>query len=47
MDDLVTLGPLAHQAQVKNLTKAVQATIDKGGKVIYGSLDFKMKDPEF
>lgn len=45
MDPETTIGPLSMQKSKEDLTKQVKESIEKGATVSYGSLDWKMEDP--
>jgi succinate-semialdehyde dehydrogenase/glutarate-semialdehyde dehydrogenase len=42
----VNLGPLYSESGVKILKEQIKKTLDMGGKVVFGSLDWKMDKPE-
>jgi acyl-CoA reductase-like NAD-dependent aldehyde dehydrogenase len=44
LDAKITLGPLSNKKQYDSIVKQVQDSIDKGAKVLYGDLDFKIQD---
>ena len=44
LDQNTTLGPLANKKQLETIRKQVSESIEKGAKVLYGDLDFKMQD---
>lgn len=46
MVDGVTIGPLSLEKQVHNLRAQVKQSVAKGAKIIYGDLEYQMKDEE-
>lgn len=46
MNKSVTIGPLSMQKQVETLTRQVQHSINKGARVLYGDLNYRIHDAE-
>ena len=44
MDPSTTLGPLSMAKQVENLKSQVKISVDKGAKIVYGDLNYKIND---
>lgn len=46
MDENVTIGPIVNQKQLDKIRSQIKESIDKGAKMIYGDLSYKIKDSQ-